>query len=191
MCFTDFLTTKKGDQFKAWLGGKDEILFKMWFLDEACFYLDGTVSKQNMQFWGMELSEDFHGRSSHGGKVTVWVAMSSHSVISSFVFNGIVNSEWYLLMHQNDFLLQLTANDVPLRTQWDVQDGAFPHTANVMLDLLNTVSGPCIMSDGYLGHQNCGNFWPSLTPDLNLCDFILWGFLKESCFLKNHPVDLR
>jgi hypothetical protein len=82
-------------------------------------------------------------------------------------------------MLQNDILVQLTAKGLPMPTQWFMQDGAMLHTANVMLDFLNTVFGPRIMLNCCPDHHNCGNSWPSLSPDLNPCDFFLWGFLKE------------
>jgi hypothetical protein len=47
-------------QFTAWTEGTDKILFNTHYLDKACFHLGGTVSKQNMRFWGTELPENFH-----------------------------------------------------------------------------------------------------------------------------------
>jgi hypothetical protein len=38
-----------------------------------------------------------------------------------------------------------------------------------------------ISSEQYL-HHNCGKFWPTLSPNLNPCDFFLWGFLKDKLF---------
>ena len=73
-------------QFTAWADGKDEILFNTQFLDEAYFYLDRTVNKQSKWFWGMESPENSRGKSSHRGKVTVWVAMSNHGLISPIFF---------------------------------------------------------------------------------------------------------
>jgi hypothetical protein len=52
-------------QFPTWAAGEPEILFNIWFSDKVCFHLDGTVSNWNMQFWGMEPTENFHGKSSH------------------------------------------------------------------------------------------------------------------------------
>jgi hypothetical protein len=70
------------------------------------------------------------------------------------------------------------ATQLPISTQWFMQDGATPHTANVMLDFLNIIFSPRVMSHRYPKHHNCGHSWPPLSPDLNPCDFFLWGFLK-------------
>jgi hypothetical protein len=48
-------------------------------------------------------------------------------------------------MLQNDFVPQLLATELPVDTQKCMQDGAVPHTANVVLDFL-TVFGDCVMS---------------------------------------------
>jgi hypothetical protein len=95
--------------------------------------------------------------SRHRGRITVLGAMSSHSLIGPSFFNQTINSKQHLHMLQNDFLLQLSANGLPLHTQWFMQDGAAPHTANSVLDL-NTVFGPHVISNHHLDHHNCGNF---------------------------------
>jgi hypothetical protein len=74
------------------------------------------------------------------------------------------------------------ATQLPIGTQWSMQDGATLRTANVVLDSLNTIFGPRFMSHGYPERHNCGHSWPPLSPDLNPCDFFLWGFLKEKMF---------
>jgi len=68
-------------QFPTWAAAEHEILFNIRCSDKICFHLDGILSKWNMQFWRMEPTEHFHGKSSHRGKVTALVAMSIHSLI--------------------------------------------------------------------------------------------------------------
>ncbi|PSN56214.1 hypothetical protein C0J52_01438, partial [Blattella germanica] len=34
-----------------------------------------------------------------------------------------------------------------------------------------------------------GHIWPPHSPDINPCDYFLWGFLKEQVFCQ-HPGDL-
>jgi hypothetical protein len=96
-------------------------------------------------------------------------------------FKETVNSQWYLHMLRANFV-QLMATQLLIHTQWFMQDSAMPHPANVMLDFLKTIFGPLVMSHHYLDHHNCRHFWPPLSPDLNPCDFFLWGFLKEKMF---------
>jgi hypothetical protein len=169
-------------QFAAWAKEKNATFHNTWFSDEVCFHLDGNVNKQNVCFWAREHPHNFRERCSHRRKVTVWVAISSHSLIGPIFFSETVNSQQYLHMLQNDFLPQLMVTQLPIGTQWFMQDGATPHTANVVLNFLNTIFSPHIMLHHYSQGHNCGHFWPPLSPDLNPCGFFLWGFLKEKMF---------
>jgi hypothetical protein len=54
---------------------------------------------------------------------------------------------------------------------WFMHDGATLHDANIVLDFLDIVFGPHIMSNRYPEQHNCSNFWPPLSPDLNPGDF--------------------
>jgi hypothetical protein len=112
------------------------------FLDKAYFHSDGTVNKQNMQLWEMEPPENFHNKSSHRAKATVWVAMSNHCLISPIFLHETVHSEQYLHMLHNNFLLQPMAQGLHLLTLWLMQDGAWPHSVNNVLDLFNAVFSP-------------------------------------------------
>lgn len=119
--------------------------------------------------------------------VTVWAAISSHGLIGPF--EEIVNSERYLSMLRNNFIPQLLATALPFNTQWFMQDGARPHTANIVLDFLHEIFGTRVISLRFPGRFNGGQFWPPNSPDLNPCDFFLWGSLKEKIFPKR-PRDL-
>jgi len=50
-----------------------------------------------MPFWGTELLENFRKKSSHIGKVTVWVAISSQSLIGSVFLNEMMNCKRHFL----------------------------------------------------------------------------------------------
>jgi hypothetical protein len=101
-------------QFPTWAAREREILFNIWLSDKVCFHLNGTVSEWNIRFWGMEPTENFHGKSSLRGKISALVAMSSHSLLAQSFLNETVNSERYLHILQNDFLPQLVANSACL-----------------------------------------------------------------------------
>jgi inhibitor of nuclear factor kappa-B kinase subunit alpha len=62
-----------------------------------------------------------------------------------------------------------------------VQDGATAHTANCSIDVLNKVHEDRLIS--------CTS-WPARSPDLNPCDFYLWGYLKDKVYSNNpHTMD--
>ena len=120
-------------QFPIWAAGEHEILFNIRFLDKVCFHLDGTVSKWNMRFWGMEPTGNFRGKSSHRGKVTTLVAMSSHSLIGPVFFNETVNSGVFGYTAER-LLATTTANSACLSIHSVLCKMVSLHTANFILD---------------------------------------------------------
>jgi hypothetical protein len=57
-----------------------------------------------------------------------------------------------------------------------MQDNATAHTANNSMVALHEVFGERVISRG---------LWPPRSPDLNPCDFYLWGTLKEKVYVNN------
>ena len=52
------------------------------------------------------------------------------------------------------------------------QDGATPHTANAVQNYLKSKSKRFFDK----------SMWPPRSPDLNPCDFFLWGYLKDRVY---------
>jgi inhibitor of nuclear factor kappa-B kinase subunit alpha len=57
-----------------------------------------------------------------------------------------------------------------------MQDGATAHTATYSINVLNEVFENRLISRG---------LWPARSPDLNPCDFYLWGNLKDKLYSNN------
>ena len=55
------------------------------------------------------------------------------------------------------------------------QDGAKPHQAHIVMDWLDQVFGDRMLA--LKARQ--GMFWAPASPDMNPCDFFLWGHMKE------------
>jgi hypothetical protein len=142
--------------------------------------LHGVADKQNVRFWATENSPVIHEKVRHAPRITVWVAISSHGLLGPIFFEETVNSERYLSMLHNTFVPHLLATGLPLQTQWFMQDGARPHTANVVLDIFVSRVISNRLPDRFARGQN----WPPNSLDLNPCDYFLWGFLKEKTFPK-------
>ena len=160
----------------------------VWFSDESHFLLSGHVCKQNMRFWASEQPHCYAEKPLHSEKVTVWCAMSPHGVIGPYLFSDTVNSERYLSMLNNKFLPELRKRSVNMHNVWFMQDGATPHTAGKVLDKLHDTFGDRIISRRYPEVKECGVTWPAHSPDLNPCDFFLWGYLKSLVY-KPKPTD--
>lgn len=71
-----------------------------------------------------------------------------------------------------------------LEDLWFQQDGATAHTARNSLNVLKEMfPGRLVSLRGDVG-------WPARSPDLSICDFFLWGYLKEKVF-KTRPHTLQ
>jgi inhibitor of nuclear factor kappa-B kinase subunit alpha len=112
-------------------------------------------------------------------KITVWIANSGHGLMGLIFFDQNVNSECYVSTMCNSFVLWLNATGLLLNTWWFVQDGATPHTANTVLDMTHSVQAWYPIDIKGRGHK-----WPPNSPDINPCDFFLWGYLMEHLFPK-------
>ncbi len=160
----------------------------VWFTDESHFLLSGHVCKQNMRFWANEQPHCFTERPLHSEKLTVWCAMSSHGVIGPYVFKDTVNSQRYLSLLKNKFVPALRKRTENMQTVWFMQDGATPHTSNIVLDYLHETFGDKVISRRYPEVKDLGQSWPAHSPDLNPCDYFLWGYLKSTVY-RPKPVD--
>ena len=76
---------------------------------------------------------------------------------------------------------------------WFMQDGARPHRTDPVFRAINEVFGSRIIglgsTDRFLGSID----WPPYSPDLNPCDFWLWGYLKDFVYKEqlNTVVELK
>ena len=145
-----------------------------WFIfsDEAWFTLEESVNKQNDRSWLPSRPQEEIEQQLHGEKVMVWCAISVNRVFGPFFFDTTVNAANYLEMLKDFFWPKL------LRTQeykkyFFQQDGAPPHAATEVQNWLRSK-----FEERFIGKLQ----WPPRSPDLNICDFFLWGYLKARVY---------
>jgi hypothetical protein len=167
--------------FAEWAQNNEVSFNNVWFSDEAHFHLDGVVYEQNVRIWASENPRVIHETVHHAPRITVGVAVSSHGLIGPIFCEETVNNGRYVSMLHNTFVPHLLAT---LQTQWCLQDGARPHTANVVLIFLHDTFDSRVISDRLPDRFSCGQNWTLNSPYLRSCDYFLWGFLKEKIFPK-------
>ncbi|GFT06309.1 putative transposable element [Trichonephila clavipes] len=147
------------------------------FSDEAHFWLNGYVNKQNCRIWSEANSQVYVETPLHPEKLTVWCALWAGGIIGPYFFkndeghNVTVNGDRYRAMITNFFFPELNNHDV--QELWFQQDGATCHTARATIDLLKDTFGDRIISR--FGPVN----WPPRSCDLTPLDYFLWSYVKS------------
>ncbi|GFX83161.1 putative DD41D transposase [Trichonephila clavipes] len=151
-----------------------EIIFK---IDEAHFWLNGYVNKQNCRIWSEANPQVYVETSLHPEKLTVWCALWAGGIIGPYFFkndeghNVTVNGDRYRAMITNFFIPEL--NNHGVQELWFQQDGATCHTARAAIDLLKDTFDDRLISR--FGPVN----WPPRSYDLTPLDYFLWGYVKS------------
>ncbi|GFX45542.1 uncharacterized protein TNCV_2740791 [Trichonephila clavipes] len=139
------------------------------FSDEAHFWLNGYVNKQNCRIWSEANPQVYVETPLHPEKLIVWCALWAGGIIGPYFFkndeghNVTVNGDRYRAMITNFFIPELNNHDV--QEVWFQQDGATCHTARATIDLLKDTLGDHLISR--FGPVN----WPPRSCDLTPLDF--------------------
>ncbi|GFV69950.1 uncharacterized protein TNCV_1983171 [Trichonephila clavipes] len=141
------------------------------FSDEAHFWLNGYVNKQNCRIWSEANPQVYVETPLHPEKLTVWCALWAGGIISPYFFkndeghNVTVHGDRYRAMITNFFIPALNNHDI--QELWFQQDGATCHTARATIDLLKDTFGDRLISR--FGPVN----WPPRSCDFTPLDYFL------------------
>ncbi|GFX37940.1 DUF4817 domain-containing protein [Trichonephila clavipes] len=147
------------------------------FSDEAHFWLNCYVNKQNCRIWSEANPQVYVETPLHPEKLTVWCALWAGGIIGPYFFkndeghNVAVNDDRYRAMITNFFIPELNNHDV--QELWFQQDGATCHKARATIDLLKGTLGDRLISR--FGPVN----WPPRSCDLTPLDYFLWSYVKS------------
>ncbi|GFY06619.1 transposable element Tc3 transposase [Trichonephila clavipes] len=149
--------------------------------DEAHFWLNGYVNKQNCRIWSEANPQVYVETPLHPENLNVWCALWAGGIIGPYFFkndeghNVTVNGDRYRAMITNFFIPELNNHDV--QELWLQQDGATCHTARATIDLLKDTFGDRLISR--FGPVN----WPPRSCDLTPLDHFLWGYVKSLVYV--------
>jgi inhibitor of nuclear factor kappa-B kinase subunit alpha len=175
-------------QFCQWLVTRtDAEMLQLLVTDEANFALCGAVNSQNVRRYAPLKTSDPEegGRPEHftvdtptyDQKLMVFCGMNRDGTFGFSVFrNETMNGPRYHRMLQHTVLPELRAwNGGTLDALWWQQDGAPCHVTAANMRYLDRQFEDRVLSRKPIR----GRDWPARSPDLNPCDFCLWGFLKS------------
>jgi hypothetical protein len=152
--------------------------------DETNLHLRGNVNSQNCRYWATENPRDFQQQPLYSEKVTVWRGVASFGVIGPYFLEDeegravTVNLARYTEMLRTFLEPELQRLGVETQTLWFQQDTATAHTArNAVRVVEYTFPARVISRRGTIE-------WPARSPNLNACDFFLWGYLKRKVYEK-------
>lgn len=156
------------------------VFLQILFSDEAHFWLNGYVNKQNCRIWDDEPPEVFQELPLYPLKTTVWCGLWAGGIIGPYFFKNAagecvtVNGERYRAMITNFLVPEIQARG--LGDIWFQQDGATCHTAALTMDLLRQH-----FDDNFISRNGPVN-WPPRSCDITPLDFFLWGYVKSKVF---------
>jgi len=168
----------------AMIDGKELDVSKIWFSDEAHFWLHGYVNKQNYRIWGSENPHFVLEKPLHPKKVTVWIAVSGKGLVDPVIFDHTVTGQSYEELLRTKFIPQIRTMR-KLNDFWFMQDGARPHRTESVFQALHEAFDSRIIGLGSSGRYAGAVDWPPYSPDLNPCDYWLWGHLKDFVYHKS------
>jgi hypothetical protein len=95
-----------------------------------------------------------------------------------------VNSARYVEMLNNFLLPELHRRRVNMRQMWFQQYGATAHTERATMHVVRGMFPQHVIS-------RFGDIlWPPRSPDLSICDYFLWGYLKAKVY-NNKPHNMQ
>ena len=164
-------------------------LRKLTFSDECNFHLNGTVNKHNLHYWSTENPHIRHAtKSATSRALTVWAIVSCRGLINWHIQEETMNADRYM----ENVILPIV---VPFfitgsgRTMVFQQDGASP---DYQIDVCNVLDQH--LRNRWIGRRGPIE-WPARSPDLTVCDFFLWSYLRDRIYTPGHNfqhlVDLR
>lgn len=148
------------------------------FSDEAIFHLDGRVNKHNSRYWSKENPHWHQEETAHTKKITVWCGIWREGIVGPFFFENSVNGESYLQMLREEFLPELEQLHMQKENCIFQQDGAPPHYASTVRAWLDGT-----FPSRWMGRASSTMPWPPRSPDLTICDFFVWGFIKSKVYI--------
>ena len=161
----------------------DDINVKqIFFSDEANFYLHGHINNQNYRFWAHENPHITEVKELKPQKVTVWCALSATQIFGPIFIKERITGDVYQTLLKSEFLPWCKKNNF-LEDFWFMQDGAHhAHRTKPVFSLLHKTFHGRVLGLGYPSKYGCDFDWPPFSPDINPCDYFLWGFLKDQVY---------
>ena len=156
-----------------------DFLERLIVTDEAMFSLNSEVNTRNVRNYaehGNGHPPDHYAEFLQGAnQLMVWVGLTRTGVVLGphFAERNLDTREYLRIIRYNVVQRDFRIHNVDRNVMWWQQDGAPSHTSNATIRYLRGEFPDRLMSKR-------GDWpWPPRSPDLTVCDFFLWGYLKH------------
>ena len=158
----------------------EDILDQIFYTDEAMIKLNGIINTKNAVYWATEKPHNYVEKDHFSRGVNVWLGIYADGFIGPFFYEGNLNGTKYLNMlnHQIYPALQEDFN-FDCDNYYFQQDGAPAHTCRMVREWLDEK-----FEDRWIGKYGPIE-WPPRSPDMNVMDFFVWGYIKEYVFSRS------
>jgi len=106
-------------------------------------------------------------------------------IIGPVFLNESVTSDRYIEILRDNFIPNLLGLQVDISSSWFMQDGARPHRTTDVFELLFEHFDERIIALDSSSKISVGINLPAYSPDMNPCDYFLWGYLKDRIYSKS------
>lgn len=150
------------------------------FTDESCFTRRGITNIHNDHIYSDDnpyaIKEKHFQREF---KVNIWIGLINETLVGPFNLPERLDGNTYTAFLREH--LPGLLEDVPLivrNRMWFMHDGAPPHFAQIARQHLHEA-----YPERWIGRgRDAPVPWPPRSPDLNPCDYFLWGYLKNKVY---------
>ena len=157
--------------FCQWILDKDEDFPEfVIFSDEKNFTEKVRGNRQNERYWDWtnpNITEE--NRVQGGRKLMCWAALAEGRVILHWFAEGETEDQYNYLDMLKTKLWPVVRGRATRRQLWYQQDGARPHTTELVRDWLASKFGSRVIS------HKTDRPWPPYSPDLSPLDYWFWG----------------
>lgn len=156
------------------LNNDPDFVRRILWSDESTFTRDGVFNTHNLHHWS---AQNPHATREFGHQqrfsVNVWLGVINNRIVGPIYLPNRLNAAAYINV------LDQVLDDLPLAVLADMvfmHDGAPAHYAIDVQNWLNRFfPGRWIGRGGPI-------FWPPRSPDMNILDFFVWGYIKERVY---------
>uniref|UniRef100_A0A0N5BGY5 Transposable element Tc3 transposase n=1 Tax=Strongyloides papillosus TaxID=174720 RepID=A0A0N5BGY5_STREA len=152
----------------------------IYFSDEAVFHVSGAINQHNAHVWATANPFKSQQRSNNPQRLIVWALIGYSGIVKFEILERTVNSDVYreiLQKHVIPFFNKRGNSNLIFQ-----QDGAPGHYSVVNRELLDLE-----LPNRWIGRGAKLFQMPPRSPDLTVCDFFLWGYLKQRVY--SHKIE--